>query len=88
MALLMDQSRSVVPLRSAKAREFGELWRENARAQFLSAGQNGPMEGDVRTNSTRKISPSPSLLFDKHVPKHRTHFLLLLSLIHHANHSQ
>ena len=28
MALLMDQSRSVLPLRSAKAREFGELWRE------------------------------------------------------------
>ena len=28
MSLLMDQSRSVLPLRSAKAREFGELWRE------------------------------------------------------------
>ena len=28
MVLLMDQSRSVLPLRSAKAREFGELWRE------------------------------------------------------------
>ena len=25
MALLMDQSRSVLPLRSPKAREFGEL---------------------------------------------------------------
>ena len=30
--LLMDQSRSVLPLRSAKARELGELWRENVRA--------------------------------------------------------
>ena len=28
MVLLMDQSRSVLPLRSAKARVFGELWRE------------------------------------------------------------
>ena len=28
MVLLMDQSRSVLPLRSAKAREFGELWRK------------------------------------------------------------
>ena len=28
MALLMDQSRSILPLRSAKAREFGELWRK------------------------------------------------------------
>ena len=28
VALLMDQSRSIPPLRSAKAREFGELWRE------------------------------------------------------------
>ena len=33
MALLVDQSRSVPPLRSAKAREFGELWRENVRAR-------------------------------------------------------
>ena len=30
--LLMDQSRSVLPLRSAKARELGELSRENVRA--------------------------------------------------------
>ena len=29
MALLMDQSRSVLPLQSAKARKLGELWREN-----------------------------------------------------------
>ena len=28
MALLMDQSCPVLPLRSAKAQEFGELWRE------------------------------------------------------------
>ena len=28
MVLLVDQNRSVVPLRSAKARVFGELWRE------------------------------------------------------------
>ena len=28
MVLLMDQCCSVLPLRSAKAREFGELWRE------------------------------------------------------------
>ena len=26
----MDQSRLVPPLRLAEAREFGELWRENA----------------------------------------------------------
>ena len=37
MSLLMDQSRSVLPLRSAKAREFGELWRETyARTLDLS----------------------------------------------------
>ena len=30
MDLLMDQSCSVLPLRSAKAREFGELWREKS----------------------------------------------------------
>ena len=59
MALLMDQSRSVLPLRSAKAREFGELWRENVRARLgpfhlnwpelvLSAGQNGPMESRLK----------------------------------------
>ena len=28
IALLVDQSHSLLPLRSAKAREFGELWRE------------------------------------------------------------
>ena len=28
-ALPMDQNRSVLPLRPAKAREFGELWHEN-----------------------------------------------------------
>ena len=32
MSLLMDQSRSVLPLRSAKAREFGELGREKMYA--------------------------------------------------------
>ena len=46
MALLMDQSRSVFLLRSPKAGEFGELWRENVRAPF-SAGQNGQMESDL-----------------------------------------
>ena len=58
MALLMDQSRSVLPLRSAKAREFGELWREKCthapwtfpfklvRTSFFSAGQSGQMESD------------------------------------------
>ena len=35
IALLTDQSRSVLPLQSAEAREFGELWRETVRA-----GQN------------------------------------------------
>ena len=34
MTLLMDQSRSVLPLWSAKARKFGELWRENVRARL------------------------------------------------------
>ena len=28
MSLLMDQSRSVLPLQSAKAPEFEKLWRE------------------------------------------------------------
>ena len=35
MALLMDQSRSVLPLRWGKAREFGELWREKLCARAL-----------------------------------------------------
>ena len=35
MALLMDQSRSVLPLRSANAREFGELWREKCNCACL-----------------------------------------------------
>ena len=34
MTLLVDQSRSVLPLWSAKAREFGELLRENVRARL------------------------------------------------------
>ena len=34
MVLLMDQSRSVLLLRSATAREFGELWRENVHARL------------------------------------------------------
>ena len=36
MALLTDQSRSVLQLRSFKAREFGEWWRENMFARALS----------------------------------------------------
>ena len=52
MALLMGQSRSVLPLRSAKAQELGELWREKcmrtpwafpfklARTELFSAGYN------------------------------------------------
>ena len=43
MALLMDQSRSVLPLRSAKAREYGELWREkNVRAHLEPFHLNWP----------------------------------------------
>ena len=34
MTLLMDQSRSGLPLRSAKARVFGKLWREEISAIF------------------------------------------------------
>ena len=34
MALLMDQSRSVLPLRSVKAREFGELWQSCTAARL------------------------------------------------------
>ena len=37
MALFMDQSRSVLPLRSAKAREFGELWREKLNERALES---------------------------------------------------
>ena len=37
MALFMDQSRSVLPLRSAKAREFGELWREKLNGRALES---------------------------------------------------
>ena len=37
MSLLMDQNHLILPLRSAKAREFGELWQENCtRALDLS----------------------------------------------------
>ena len=35
MALLMDQSRLVLPLLSAKTREFGELRWENVRARLI-----------------------------------------------------
>ena len=35
MALLMDQGRSVLPLQSAKAFGFGELWREEISAIFV-----------------------------------------------------
>ena len=45
MSLLMDQSRSVSPLRSAKAREFGELWWEK---RTLAPGTNWQMESDLR----------------------------------------
>ena len=34
MSLLMEQRSSVLPLRSAKAREFGKLWRENVHARL------------------------------------------------------
>ena len=33
-SLFMNQSSSVLQLRSAKAREFGELWRQNVRARL------------------------------------------------------
>ena len=53
-----SQGWSVFPLWCAKAREFGELWRENVRArlgpfcltgqnQVFSAGQTGQMESDL-----------------------------------------
>ena len=63
---IMDESRSVLLLRSAEAREFGELWREKyyARAldlsietgerQFCSASQNGQTESDLRLYETRQ----------------------------------
>ena len=56
MLLLIDQSHSVLPLRSAKAQEFGELWREKCtcalwtftfklvRNSSFGPGQNGQME--------------------------------------------
>ena len=62
MSLLVDQSRSVLPLRSAKAREYGELWREKCtraplnlsistgQNQFFSAGQTGQMRARVYRN--------------------------------------
>ena len=54
----MDQSRSVLLLRSAKAREFEELWRDkcthapwtfhlNWPGPVLSADQTGQMESDL-----------------------------------------
>ena len=47
MALIMVQSRSVLPLRSAKAREFGELWREKC----TRAPWTYPFQILVRTSS-------------------------------------
>ena len=55
----MDQRRSVFLLQSAKARELGELRRENVRARlvlsiwtsqnhFFSADQTEQMENDLR----------------------------------------
>ena len=48
MALLMGRSCSVLPLRSAKAREFGELWRKNVRARFGPFHLNWPEPVFVR----------------------------------------
>ena len=48
MAQLMDQSRSVLPLRSAKARELESSGRRTGQNQFSSADQNGEMESDLR----------------------------------------
>ena len=42
MALLTDQTRSALRLRSAKAREFGEFWRENVGARLGSFHLNRP----------------------------------------------
>ena len=65
MTQLMDQSRSVLLLlRSAKAQEFGELWRVvgpfhlNWHEQVLFGNQNGQMESDLRYVS----SPDSSFL--------------------------
>ena len=48
MALLVDQIHSVLPLRSAKTREFGELWR----AKCTRAPLTFPFKL-VRTSSIR-----------------------------------
>ena len=64
MSLLVDQSRSVLLLRLAKAREFGELRRDKCtrapwtfplkigQKQFFSASKNRLMENDLSFNQT------------------------------------
>ena len=43
IALLMDQSRALLPLWSAKARGFGELWRENVHTRIGTLQLNWPV---------------------------------------------
>ena len=85
MALLMDQSRSVPPLRSAKARELRELWREKcmralwtspfklARTSFFfSAGHNRQMKSAFRV-------VFPHLLYLAVVHLHLPSFIKILN---------
>ena len=54
MALLTDQSRLVLPLRSVKAREFGELWREKCtRAHFKKLTRTSSFRPPERINGKR-----------------------------------
>ena len=58
MALLADHSCKVLSLRSAKARKFGELWRENVRARLgpfhLNWPEPAPFGLQERTNGKRQ----------------------------------
>ena len=71
MALLMDQSRSVLQLQSAKARKFGELWRENVRVRLrpfhlycgsepVLFGRTGPTNGKLSKTGPCTV---PDVLF-------------------------
>ena len=60
MALLIDQRRSVFPLRSTKAREFGDLWREKCTRAPRTFHLNWPepvlLDRLERTNGKRHFA--------------------------------
>ena len=76
MALLVDQSRSVLPLRSAKAREFGELWREKC----TRVPWNFPLRLAKAVLLGRPEQTNKRPKFTKMIPIRMTPVLILISV--------